>query len=81
MFDRDTEEVIALTKCKNWFISFTLKCKFVQNLCKISALNIHEVGRFFSQKYFSYIHILTKSMCFLDLLYLKVHKKCSPERK
>ena len=35
---------------------------------------MHEVGQFFSQKYFSNVHILSKSMCFLDLLYLKFTK-------
>ena len=33
-----------------------------------------EVGQFFSQKYFSIAHFLSKSMCFMDLLHLKVHE-------
>ena len=74
MFGRQTEESD----------SNNIMQKLVHNLLLSivkSAPNIHEVGRFFSQEYFSHIHILTKSMCFLDLLHLKVHKKCSQERK
>ena len=49
-----------------FFVLFFFKIIFCACVCalyytKISVPNIHEVGQFFK------IHILTKSMCFLDL--------------
>ena len=74
MFGKHTEESDSSHIMQKLVHILPLSNVNLNKSLKISVPNIDGVGRFFCQKYFSHIQSLTKSMCLLDLLYLKVHK-------